>query len=219
MEDLTDNERAEQLRRWWSENWLWILGGIALGLAALGGYQYWQNSRLRGSEQDQAAYRAVIESLQKNERDAAYAKATQLRDLHPKSVYADHAELVVARSAVENNLLDDAVKRLRSVTERSQDPQVRGIARSRLARVLIEQGKYDAALSELDLAKAGDFLPLFAEVRGDALVAKGDPAGARREYDAALAAKATHPSIDRDYVQMKRDALPSSTASPGSAKP
>ena len=28
VEDLSDNEREEQLRRWWSDNWLWIVGGI-----------------------------------------------------------------------------------------------------------------------------------------------------------------------------------------------
>jgi len=46
VEDLSDNEREEQLRRWWSENWLWIAGGIALGLGALAGFQYWQKTRL-----------------------------------------------------------------------------------------------------------------------------------------------------------------------------
>ena len=46
MEDLTDNEQEEQLRRWWSENWLWIVGGIALGLALLWGWQYWQGSKV-----------------------------------------------------------------------------------------------------------------------------------------------------------------------------
>ena len=35
VEDLSDNEREEQLRRFWAENWLWIVGGIALGAANL----------------------------------------------------------------------------------------------------------------------------------------------------------------------------------------
>ena len=39
VEDLSDNEREEQLRRWWSDNWLWIVGGVAatglLGLIAV----------------------------------------------------------------------------------------------------------------------------------------------------------------------------------------
>jgi predicted negative regulator of RcsB-dependent stress response len=37
VEDLTDNEREEQLRRWWSDNWAWIIGGVALGLARRAG--------------------------------------------------------------------------------------------------------------------------------------------------------------------------------------
>ena len=56
MEDLTDNESEELLRRWWSENWLWLVGGIVIGLGGLAGWQYWQKSRLQSAEQDEAAY-------------------------------------------------------------------------------------------------------------------------------------------------------------------
>ncbi len=51
MEDLTDNEREEQLRRWWSDNWAWIIGGVALGLALLAGWQYWQRYQVQTAEQ------------------------------------------------------------------------------------------------------------------------------------------------------------------------
>jgi len=52
VEDLTDNEREEQLRRWWSDNWAWIIGGVALGLAVLGGWQYWQRHQQQSAEAD-----------------------------------------------------------------------------------------------------------------------------------------------------------------------
>ena len=34
---LTDRDQEEALRNWWRENWRWILGGVVLGLALLGG--------------------------------------------------------------------------------------------------------------------------------------------------------------------------------------
>jgi predicted negative regulator of RcsB-dependent stress response len=49
VEDLSDNEREEQLARW--STMAWIVGGIALGLGLLAGWQYWQKSRLRSAEQ------------------------------------------------------------------------------------------------------------------------------------------------------------------------
>lgn len=71
MEDLTDNEREEQIRRWWSDNWAWIIGGVALGLALLAGWQYWQRNQAQTAEQDARSYRAVIESLSRDQRDEA----------------------------------------------------------------------------------------------------------------------------------------------------
>jgi predicted negative regulator of RcsB-dependent stress response len=210
VEDLSDNEREEQLRRWWSDNWLWIVGGIALGLGLLGGWQYWQKSRMQSAEQDEAAYLAVLDSLSQNQQDAAVKKADDLRSLHPKSPYADQSDLALARSLVDARKFDDAAKRLRTVADGSRDPQLRLVATSRLARVLGEQGKHDDALALLDVAKAGGFAPLFHEIRGDLYAAKGDTPAARKEYDAALAASATPgegPALDTQYVELKRDAL------------
>ncbi|MGB7739846.1 MAG: tetratricopeptide repeat protein [Steroidobacteraceae bacterium] len=214
MEDLSDNEREEQLRRFWAENWLWIVGGIALGLGGLAGWQYWQKSQLNASEQDEASYVAVLDSLSKNDKDAAAKKAGALRGLHPNSPYADQADLALARFAVDTRDLDEATKRLRTVAESSRDPELRLIAQSRLARVLSEQGKHDDALKLLDVANAGSFTPVFHEIRGDVLAAKGDIAGARQAYDSALAATTSvqAQAFDREYVELKRDALPATVA-------
>lgn len=210
VEDLSDNEREEQLRRWWADNWLWIVGGIALGLGLLAGWQYWQKSRLQSAEQDEAAYLAVLDSLSQNQQDAAIKKADELRGLHPKSPYADQSDLALARSLVDARKYDDAARRLRAVADGSRDPELRLVATSRLARVLSEQGKHDEALGLLDVGKAGAFAPLFHEVRGDVLAAKGDAEGARQAYEAALAgssAPGQGPAIDAQYVELKRDAL------------
>ena len=208
MEDLSDNEREEQIRNWWAENWLWIIGGIALGLAALAGYQYWQKTKFMASEQDEASYMALLDSLNSKDRDAAAKHADALRKLHPKSPYADQADLALARAAVEARDLDTAAKRLRAVADSSRDAQLRLVARSRLARVLAEQGKHDDALALLNVADAGAFAALFHEIRGDIFAAKGDPASAAREYDALLAANGTvETGVDRAYVELKRDAL------------
>ena len=219
MEDLSDNEREEQLRRFWAENWLWIAGGIALGLGGLAGWQYWQQSKLKASEQDEASYVAVLDSLSKNDKVAAAKKAGDLRGLHPKSPYADQADLALARYAVDTRDFDEAAKRLRTVADTSRDPQLRLIAQSRLARVLSEQGKHDDAIKLLDVTNAGSFTPVFHEIRGDVLAAKGDVAGARKAYDAALAAttSAEAQAFDREYVELKRDALATATAAPAIA--
>jgi predicted negative regulator of RcsB-dependent stress response len=208
VEDLTDLEREEQLRRWWSENWLWIFGGIALGMALLWGWQYWQRSRLAQAQQDLTAYQAVITSLGQSKFDEAVAEARALRDRHPASPYADQSDLALARMAAEEQKLDVAAQHLRSVMDASKDPELRTVARSRLARVLIAQDKSDEAITLLDMAEAGAFAALYHELRGDAYAAKGDAAAARREYDEALGPQNSAAGLDRAYVELKRDQLP-----------
>jgi predicted negative regulator of RcsB-dependent stress response len=213
VEDLTDNEREEQLRRWWSDNWAWIIGGVALGLAVLAGWQYWQRQKLQSAEQDEAGYVAVVEALDRGQRGEAARQATELRARRPDSAYADLADLVLARAAVDAGQLDEAARSLKNVADGSRDPELRLVAQVRMARVLVEQGKFDDALALLDVAKAGDFAPLFQDVRGDALNAKGDATGARKAYEAALAA-GEDSGIDRELVELKRDALPAATGAP-----
>jgi predicted negative regulator of RcsB-dependent stress response len=218
VEDLTDNEAEEQLRRWWSENWLWILGGIAVGLALLWGWQYWQKSKLEAAQQQEAAYRTELESLGRNQFDQAAAQAKALRDKNPTSPYADQADLALARAAIEDRKLDVAAMHLKTVADGSKDAELRSIARTRLARVLIEQGKYDESLALLDTGCAGSYLALYHDIRGDAYAAKGDAAAARREYDSAISAAKDDVQVDTAWIELKRDALPAAPAAVAAAK-
>jgi predicted negative regulator of RcsB-dependent stress response len=207
VEDLTDNEREEQLRRWWSDNWAWIIGGVALGLAILGGWQYWQRYQLQTAEQDEASYLAVVAALEGRNRDEAVKQAADLQQRRPGSPYVDQSDLALARAAVERREFDEAARLLRGVADRSKDAELRMVARLRLARVLVEQGKHDDALALLDVAQAGAFAALAHELRGDAFAARGDAAQARTEYEAALAASTPDSGVDSAYVELKRDAL------------
>jgi predicted negative regulator of RcsB-dependent stress response len=124
VEDLSDNERAEQLRQWWSENWLWIVGGIALGLAALAGYQYWQQTRFKASEDDErVTWRCWIRSVRTSSKRRRSRRTRCVRCTR-KSPYADQADLALARASAESRDFDTAAKRLRAVVDGSRDPQL-----------------------------------------------------------------------------------------------
>jgi predicted negative regulator of RcsB-dependent stress response len=205
-EYLTDRDQEEALRNWWKENWRWIFGGVVLGLALLGGWQY---MRVRTAEQaDMAAklYADFRGALDRNELDAANRSLATLSADYTESPYTQQSRLLLAKKHIEANKLDEALTLLRAVTDESEDEELAWVARLRVARLLIQQGKHDEAINLLDPAKAGAFSAQVREIRGDAQVAKGNPTAARAEYAAALAdnidGKADR-TIDRTVLEMK----------------
>lgn len=197
---LSDREQEEALRTWWRENWRWILGGVVLGLAILVGWQLWKSHTTKQGEQAAVLY----EEYQAAGADAQKSQASfdKLIAEFPSSAYAMQARLLQAKKNVEAAQYDEAAAQLRNVAENAKDEELAQIARQRLARVLIQQGKHDEALALLDPEKAGAFAPQVRELRGDALFAKGDQEGARAEYAAALVPDADA-QIDRSVLEMK----------------
>src|SRR6267378_3066435 len=75
--------------------------------------------------------------------------AKPLIDKHPGSFYASEAALIAAKAAFESGNLPEARKQLEWVMNNGVDEH-RGVARMRLAGVLLEDKKYDEALKVLD---------------------------------------------------------------------
>ena len=157
-----------------------------MGLAFVTGYRYYQ------SHQDQRAFAAAAQfdgmaaAIQRNDESKARQIADGLVQDYPGSPYADQAQLALASLYVDHGEDANAVAPLRQVMDRSKDDGLRHVARLRLARVLIDQGKPDEALSLLS-ADPGTFAGRYHEVRGDAYHAKHDVQRAAEEYKAALA--------------------------------
>jgi predicted negative regulator of RcsB-dependent stress response len=205
-EYLTDRDQEEALRNWWKENWRWIFGGVVLGLALLGGWKFWEIRSAGKADAAAKLYADFRGSLDKNDLDAANRMLTTLSADHAKSPYTQQSRLLLAKKHVEANKLDEALPLLRAVADESKDEEMAWVARTRVARLLIQQGKHDEAIKLLDVEKAGAFAPQVREIRGDAQVAKGDLKAARAEYAAALAdnidGKADR-TIDRTVLEMK----------------
>jgi predicted negative regulator of RcsB-dependent stress response len=126
----------------------------------------------------------------------------ELNREYASTPYAALATLIAARTQVDANELDKAATGLKGVMDTASDPEIRTIARLRLARVQSAQGKYDEALATLKVEEPGEFAPRIADMRGDVLLAKGDRAGALREYLAARTGE-DKGQVDRDLLDLK----------------
>jgi predicted negative regulator of RcsB-dependent stress response len=219
-EYLDEREQAEQLKQWFKENWLWLATGIALGLGGLYGWQGW-NAHLDGrSREASARFGEMLQAFDRADRERGNQLAAEITGEYASTPYADQTELVLARVEVDAGELDAAATRLRQVMEQSKDPELALVARLRLARVQIAQAAYDAALATLDGATAPAVAATTAELRGDALLAKGDPAAALAAYRQALEAAgddARPGLVDPELLRLKIDDLAAAAAPDGAA--
>lgn len=184
-EYLSEKEQWEQIRTWVRENGLWVVAGVALAAVGLQGWRWWQGHLDARGVQASAAYTRMIQVLEKGDRTQAFVRLGELERDYPASPYTDQAKLMAARVYVEGNELDKAARELESVMNDSKDRELALLARMRLARVEIAQGKSDAALATLNAVEPGAFAARYHEVRGDAYYAKGDKPAALREYRSA----------------------------------
>jgi predicted negative regulator of RcsB-dependent stress response len=199
---LTDDEQLEEVKRWFKEYAPWIVGGIVLGAGALFGWRYYESTRTDTALKAAAQFTLLGAAVQGTDR----AKQRQLADGiikdYPSTPYADQARLTLARIAVDGGETAKANEPLTQVMNQSKDSELKQIARLRLARVLIDEGKPDEAIKLLAEGSPGVYAGRYHEVRGDALLAKKDVAGAVTEYQSALSGSAAA-GVDTAVLELK----------------
>jgi predicted negative regulator of RcsB-dependent stress response len=185
-EYLTDDEQLEAVKRAFSEYAPWILGGVVLGVGGWFGVQYYRSHQNTLALQAAEQFTQMTAALQTNDGEKSLQIANGLIKNYPSSPYADQAQLTVARIDVERDKAAEAIAPLTQVMNNSKDAELKQIARLRLARILIDQGKPDDAIKTLAQGTPGSFAGRYHEVHGDALYAKKDISGAVAEYNQAL---------------------------------
>lgn len=177
IDDLLDeHEQSERVLDWLRRNGAGLIGGVVVGLGLIGGWQWWQKQldaqQLRSSDQ----YHAVVKQLEAKDIKQAKRLSGELEG----SAYAPLAALDIAKQQVDAGKRDDAIATLRGVA--TSDAGLQQIARQRLARLLLDAGKGQEALTTLGAADDAASL----EARGDAQLALGHRDEARKAYHQAL---------------------------------
>jgi predicted negative regulator of RcsB-dependent stress response len=204
--DLEEQDKLDDLKAWWSQWGNTITGvvlAVCLGVAGVQGWRWWS-----ASQADQAGilYGAVSTAARANDVTKAKEAMAQLTDKYAGTGYAPRAALIVAALLYESADKPGAKAQLAFVIDRASEDELKQIARLRLATILLDEKQYDEALRTLDAKHDESFAAVYADMRGDVLVASGKTEEARSAYQAALG-RLDARSPYRNLVQVKLDAV------------
>ena len=203
--DFEEQERIAELRAWWEDNRWYVIGAIVAAIVAFGGYRGYAWWQMKEHEAAAASYASVSEALTANDTKKADAAAKVVIEKHPRSFYASESALMLAKDAFQAGNLDEAKKQLEWVAAHGADVH-RGIARIRLASVLLDQKKYDEALKSLDGVTDEAYVPMASDLRGDIMLAQGRMDEARAAYKSAVDKAGPHNPV-KQISQTKLNAL------------
>jgi predicted negative regulator of RcsB-dependent stress response len=206
-EYMNEQEQWEMVvKPWLRQNLPWVFVGVALAVGMLGGWRWYQARLDAKGLEAHASYEQILSAYERGNLPEGEKLTDALRAAQPKSGYSVQADLLTASAEIQNKQGAQGIVRLTRVMNDSADPSLQLVARLRLARAQIDLGQSDAALQTLGGDDAGGALAArFAEVRGDALLAKGDRAGALKAYQAARASGAG--TVDTDMLDLKINEL------------
>lgn len=204
--DLEEQEQLETIKSWWKQYGNMIVIAVLTVAVAVAAWQGWRYYRTTQAEGAATLYSQLDQAVRSNDAKRVRDIAGQITDRYGSTVYGGLAALAAAKAAFNTGDFEAAEKQLRWAAEKGKEAEHRDIARLRLAGVQLDLKKYDEALKTLEPKPLEAYVALYADMRGDILVAQGKNAEAVAAYRNAME-KAEANGTHRQIVEIKLDAL------------
>ena len=205
----TEDEQVDAIKAWWDKNGKSTIFGIVVVLVSVFGWNKWNEHQQNISVSASSRYEMMVAQME-NDPDGAIAMGESVKQEFKGSHYSVLAAMMIAKIEVERGQLEIAAAELTWAAEQSGDPVFVDLANSRLARVILAQGRADDAIATLSKVKSAGFSGMVAEIKGDAYISQGDRNSARAAYQQALTGYADMPEKKRE-IQIKLDDLNEAT--------
>ena len=204
--DLQEQEHLEAVKGWWEQYGTLAMVAIIACVLTIAAFQGWRYYRHQQSLAAVTLYEQMAQAERGNEHKKVRDIAAEITDRYTRTPYAAMAALSAARAAFETGELAASKTQLQWVIENAREEELRDVARLRLAGVLLDEKKYEEALALVNGPHGAAFGALYADMRGDILLAQGKRGEARSAYQQAID-KSDVKSPYRPMIQAKRDAL------------
>jgi predicted negative regulator of RcsB-dependent stress response len=187
VEIYDPNEQDKVVKKWLRDNGSAIVMGLVVAFGGLFGFKQWQVWEVNDKQQASAEFGVMADLLTDGQLDAAMSNYQTLQDDYAKSPYASLAALQMARARVEAQQPDLAISQYQFVVDNGYPKALSVVARVRLARLMLDQGQSEEALTLLNAEPdITGFESRFAEVKGDIHYSQGRTDEAIAAYLEAL---------------------------------
>ena len=202
---LEEQQELDDFKYFWKNwgRWLFALL-IAAALGYLGYIIYKDHKISQNREAAEVLAQMVDKAQSKADSKQINADLLKLQQDYPDTVPAAQATMMVAATEFDAGRYDTAAGHLNWVLSNQKAPLIQALAAQRLAVVLLQQKKYDAAIAALSTKVEADFEPLLLEAKGDVYAAQNKTKEAAQSYQQALE-KLPKDAIERELLQMKLD--------------
>ena len=191
-DDLTDEEQAERLKRWWDANGTSLVIGVLLAVAAVVGWRMYQGYAQDRADAASDAFGAYVAA-----RNAAESTEEQLAILDTDfegTSYHVFTLLYRAADEVEAEDWEEALALLERAAQLAETDTLTDMVRFRVAKVLYQLDRLDECETELAAITSTGLAAHVAELSGDVFVARGDLDQARIAYQAGIDAARRDPT-------------------------
>lgn len=203
--DLEEQDQLDALKTWWKANGNKVLAVVAVVVIAMVGYQGWNQYQYQQSEEASTKFMQLGDTSPTDVK-AIQALAGEIIEQYPSTPYAARAALLSAKVNYNAKDIESAKSQSEWAYRNAKEDSVRTLAQLQLAAILLEQKDYEGALKLLDEKHESSFDGLFADLKGDVLVAQGKSEEAKAAYQAALKSFEFGSRYAR-YTQHKLEAL------------
>ncbi len=183
----TEDEALDRIRQLWGQYGKFILILSALLLTSFGGRSLWVSQKTSSAENASLNYSQLLLAVDQKRFEDAFAIGSEIIKTDPQSNYADLTSLFLAKISLEKGNNADAKNTLLDLIDSSSELRTNNIARERLARIILSEGKPDEAQQVLEEARSLDLTMHLLELQADIAKTQGKPKVALSLYQKAIA--------------------------------
>ena len=186
--DLEEQEQLDEFKAWWKLHGPKVVVLITTLVVVYLGYQGWHYYQDQHSLKASTQYENLLklDITDAKNLKAIQSVSAQLMDKYSSTPYAGRAALTAAKANFQANEIKSAKSQLEWAANNAKEDAIQAMALLELASLQFEEKDYAGALKTLGKKHTSGFDGLFADLKGDVLVAQGKPADAKVAYKEAL---------------------------------